>query len=96
MFVVVLRYLAPLDVIDSHRKSHLEFLDKYYYKNIFVTSGRQTNSNGGIIIARNVTRSELLKIFEEDSFQINGCAEYQLFEFTPNKAHPDFSHFLNK
>jgi uncharacterized protein YciI len=95
MFAVVLRYLVPIEVIDMHRKSHLEFLDKYYQENVFITSGRQTNNNGGIIIARNVTRPELLKIFEEDSFQQHNCAEYQLFEFTPNKSHPDFAHFLN-
>ncbi len=37
-FVVILRYIVPLDIIDAHRPSHIAFLDKYYADGIYFDS----------------------------------------------------------
>lgn len=85
VFVVVLRYLVSIDVIDKHRPAHLEFLESYYKKEIFIASGAQVPRTGGIILAKDVSREQLLTIIEQDPFYQYRCAEFQVFEFLPNK-----------
>ena len=90
MFIVILRYIVDLDVIDAHHPEHLQFLDAYYPKGIFIASGRQVQVNGGIIIAKSNNRIELEKILSEDPFAAHNLAEYQIYEFTPTKYIPEF------
>ena len=51
MFIVDLKYIVPLEELDEHMKAHVQFLRKYYDKNIFVASGRKVPRTGGIILA---------------------------------------------
>jgi uncharacterized protein YciI len=67
------------------RPKHLEFLDIYYDKNIFIASGRQNPLIGGVILARGVTRDELENLLKEDPFYTEDAATYEITEFTPNK-----------
>lgn len=93
-FVVILRYLVPIEIIIEQRPEHVKFLDKYYAKGIFQASGPQVPRYGGVILARATSRDELRKILEEDPFFIYKSAEYQITEFTVNKCSEAFSVFL--
>jgi uncharacterized protein YciI len=88
MFVIKLSYTKPLEAMDKARPKHLEFLDKYYAKNIFLASGRQTPPIGGVIIAISNDKEEIEKIIKEDPFYIEKLAEYEIIQFTPVKFHP--------
>ena len=88
MFVIILRYKKTMDVIDRLRPAHLEFLDKYYAKGVFIASGRQNPLKGGVILATNTTREELEKITHEDPFYTEEVANFEIIEFMPNKFHP--------
>lgn len=85
LFVVVLRYVVPRERIDEARAVHLDFLDKYYAENIFLASGRQIPMTGGIILARAPSRNYLWEVLKQDPFYTEHLAEYQIFEFEPNK-----------
>jgi hypothetical protein len=39
---------------------------------------------GGIILAQGESGSEIAALLSEDPFQQEGCADYEVFEFTPN------------
>jgi len=88
IFVVILRYVAPLESIDQCRASHVEFLESYYAKGVFLISGRQAPVTGGVILARASSRQALWDILHQDPFYTEHLAEYQVFEFTPNRASP--------
>lgn len=88
MFVIVLTYLKPIEEMDRLRPPHLDFLDKYYAKGIFIASGRQTPMKGGVILAHTSSRTEIEQIIEEDPFKTEGAATYEIIEFTPNKHIP--------
>jgi uncharacterized protein YciI len=88
MFIVKLKYLKTLAEMDQYRPAHLEFLDKYYAKQIFIASGRQNPPVGGIIIAATDDLRQLEEILQEDPFNIAQLAEYEIIEFTANKYHP--------
>jgi uncharacterized protein YciI len=90
MFVVILRYVVPAEKIDSDRVAHRAFLDQYYTKGVFIASGIQNPQNGGVILAKGKSRSDLLEILAQDPFYKEGCAEYNIYEFSPTKIHPDF------
>lgn len=89
MFVIILSYTKPIEIIDKIRPQHLEFLDKYFAKNIFVASGRQVPLKGGVIMAACNSRSEIEEIIKEDPFYKEQVAEFEIIEFNPGKVHPD-------
>lgn len=84
LFVVILKYIVPLDIIDKHRGEHLKFLEIYYQKGIFVTSGRQVPRSGGVIIAKGCERFELENFLKDDPYFVHHLAEYEIYEFTPS------------
>jgi uncharacterized protein YciI len=88
MFAVILEYKKPMEDVERHTVAHRAFLDEYYAKGILVMSGRQTSAKGGVIIANAASREQVEQLFAQDPFQLEGVAEYQFYEFTPNKYQP--------
>lgn len=88
MFAVILEYKKPIEVIEKHTAEHRAFLDEYYAQGVLIMSGRQTSATGGIIIAKAENRQQLEAIFAKDPFNREGIADYQYYEFTPNKYQP--------
>ena len=86
MFVISSVYKKPVELIDAHVKAHREFLDRYYEKGIFITSGPKEPRTGGIILAKAGSKEELLKIMAEDPFVVHGISEYEYTEFKATKA----------
>lgn len=81
MFVIELKYVKPIEVIDGLLTSHREFLDKYYANGSFLCSGPQNPHTGGLILCRAENRSKVESIIEEDPFHQNQAAEYRITEF---------------
>lgn len=91
-FVINLTYYPPLEAAQEKRQrylqQHRDFLQRYYEQDIFVVSGPKEPLEGGIILARGVTRAELEKIIEEDPFYIHKVAAYEILAFEATKWHP--------
>jgi uncharacterized protein YciI len=85
LFAVILTYVQPLDVVDSHRANHMKFLDENYAKGLFIASGRKATQDGGVIIACCDSIQELHNILAGDPFYLERVAEYAIHEFTPTK-----------
>ncbi len=96
LFVVILKYIIPLETIDNYRQDHLYFLDHHYKSGIFIASGAQVPRIGGIIIAKCLSKQNLEEILHEDPFYINGFAEYQIYEFSPTKYCDSFKTILEE
>lgn len=86
LFVILLNYTVPLDIIDSYRADHLKFLDRYYKKGVFIISGPRNPRSGGVIFARCSDKASLQKICAEDPFALHRLATYEIIEFTPTKS----------
>lgn len=95
LFIIILRYIVSIEKINEARPTHLEFLDKYYVAGNFIVSGRQTPLTGGIIMARGTNRQEIETIIKEDPFYFQNLAEFNIYEFLPNKCAQD-AHFFEK
>lgn len=94
IFVVILRYIVPIETIDLHRQAHLSFLDNLYTLGIFITSGTQQPRSGGIMLAKSDSRAALKDILKDDPFYQHNLAEYQIFEFTPTRYSDQFKAIL--
>jgi len=92
MFVVLLTYKVPNEVVDSFIAPHVEFLTRYYANGKFILSGRKVPRSGGVIVANVASRDELLAILNEDPFMQNDIASYELVEFSPSMACRELEH----
>ena len=96
MFVILVTYKKPLDIVDKYLSDHANFLDHGYQKNYFIVSGRKNPRTGGIIFSQLKDRNQLEDMIKQDPFYIHEIADYEIIEFTPGKYHPDFSAFVEK
>lgn len=96
MFIIDLRYIAPLEQLDAHMPEHMKFLDICYKENIFLTSGRKVPRTGGIIIAQAESKEALEEIMAEDPFCKNGLAEITVTEFQNSQMHPAFRRMMKE
>lgn len=94
MFLVILTYKKPIDVLDNYVAAHRAFLDEGYKNNLFVVSGPQNPRTGGIIISQLKNRAELEDILKQDPYNIHHIADYEIVEFNPIKYHPNFASFI--
>ncbi|MBM9501338.1 GTP cyclohydrolase [Leptospira sp. 201903071] len=93
-FIVILRYLTPIEIVDQHVIEHRAFLSKGYEQKILLASGPQEPRSGGILIARAETRKDLEAFCQQDPFYTNGVAEYQILEWNPVKYQKEFEFWL--
>lgn len=94
MFVIILNYQKPLDIVDQHLIAHRNYLEEAYKKNQLIASGPQNPRTGGVLISQLTNKDELMEIIRKDPFYINEVANYNVIEFTPVKYHKDFTCFI--
>lgn len=85
MFLLLSRYLKPVDEIDRVLPAHREFLDRHYAAGDFLVSGPLQPRTGGVIVTMPITRERVESILAEDPFVIEGVSEYQILAFQPTK-----------
>ncbi|MBY0413759.1 MAG: YciI family protein, partial [Bdellovibrionales bacterium] len=68
MFIIELTYKKAMSEADKFLEAHRTFLDLQYAKGIFIASGPKNPRDGGIILAREMARSELDEILKDDPF----------------------------
>lgn len=83
MYVLLVRYSAPLQRIDEVRPAHAAYLERHYAEGTFLVSGRQRPPLGGVIVAADVDRAELERIIATDPYVMAGVGEYTIVEFGP-------------
>jgi len=94
MFIILLSYKKEISEVEKYIDLHVQFLDKYYAEKKFIFSGRKNPRTGGFILARNVNRTELMAMLEEDPFFQNEIADYDITEVIPTKFDNDFACFI--
>jgi uncharacterized protein YciI len=94
MFVILLSYIKPLEIVDQYLAEHSNFLDECYRKNYFFVSGRKIPRTGGVILSQLTDRNELEAVIKNDPFNVHQIADYDIIEFSPTKYNPDFSGFI--
>jgi uncharacterized protein YciI len=94
MFVILVTYKKPIDVVETHVPAHRAFLDEGYKAGHFIVAGPRVPRTGGVILSQLKDREQLQKIIEQDPFYDLGVADFEVIEFTPTKYHQDFVNFI--
>lgn len=81
MFVILLDYQVPLDVMEQHLAAHRAHLALQYAAGKLVVSGPQVPRSGGVIVARCQDRAEVEAMMQRDPFIREGVASYRVVEF---------------
>jgi len=95
MFILLLKYIKPVEEVDKELENHIKYLDKYYSLGKFVCSGRRNPRIGGVILCKSENEKEVKEILKEDPFYSNRIAEYEIVEFSPTKYAEGFEKFIN-
>ncbi|HEX8694849.1 MAG TPA: YciI family protein [Longimicrobium sp.] len=88
MFILLSKYLKPLDEVERHLPAHREFLDRFYREGKFLASGPREPHTGAVILADAASELEAMKIVCEDPFFTEKVAEYEVVRFTPTRHDP--------
>lgn len=94
MFILILKYIKPLEEVDKELKPHIQYLEKYYSLQKFICSGRRNPRIGGVILCNAKSEEEVQTIISEDPFYIKQIAEYEIVEFSPTKHADGFERFI--
>lgn len=94
MFIVLIKYKKPLDIIDRHLAAHRAYLEEGYQQNYLIASGPQNPRTGGVLLFQLNDRAQVEQFIQNDPFHLNQLADYQIVEFDPVKHHPNFKCFL--
>ena len=90
MFLLLSRYLKSVEEIERVLPEHRAFLDRQYARGMFIVSGPQVPRTGGVIVAADVSRTEIDAALAEDPFIREGISEYDIIEFQATKQAPWF------
>ncbi|SCC92089.1 conserved hypothetical protein [Thiomonas sp. X19] len=93
MFLILLKYIRPLDQVEVHLAAHREYLRRRYADGGFLMSGRMEPRTGGVILAQAASRGAAEAMMHEDPFYTAGVAEYTLVEFHPTMTAPALAQF---
>lgn len=94
MFIVILKYIKPLEQVDLLIPAHVEFLKKGYQKREFICSGRRNPRVGGVIVVNVDNEQKVKDLIKEDPFYIHEVAQYEVIEFLPNRYDERFACFV--
>lgn len=96
MFVIIIKYKQPLEIVDKYVVDHRNYLDTYYANNALVVSGPQNPRTGGILISSLNDKQAVNDLIQADPFYLHGVADYEVIEFNPVKYHKDFESFIKR
>jgi len=94
LFIISLSYKAALAEVDQYLASHNQFLRKYYDNGTFICSGPKIPRVGGVILCKSDHIDSVMTIIEEDPFNANNVADYEITEFRVADWANGFESFL--
>lgn len=81
MFLLLGRYLAPVEQVEAHLDAHREWVREHAAAGRFIAAGREVPLRGGLIVATGVTREEVDAIVVADPYVTAGVAGYDIREY---------------
>lgn len=86
MYLLISKYLKPLDEVDRTRADHSAFLDGLERQGLVVLAGRQDPPVGGVILLDVDSEERALEIFADDPYVTSGNAEYIAIGWNPARG----------
>ncbi len=94
IYIITLKYLKPLDVIDQYLQEHRAHLDQFYQTKEFMASGPQDPRVGGVILAHVSSEDRIHAIMAQDPFCKYQLVDYTVTAFEAVKIQPELADFI--
>lgn len=88
MFLILIHYTKPLEIIDQHLAEHRQYLQSCYAKNQLLMSGPKIPRTGGVLISHLQDRQAIEALVKNDPFYLHDVATYDIVEFNAVLHHP--------
>lgn len=86
MYLMISKYLAPLDQVDTVRDDHSAYLDGLERRGLLVAAGRQAPPTGGVVLFDVDTEAEARALIADDPYVKAGVAEYTAVGWRPTRG----------
>ncbi|RXJ54158.1 YciI family protein [Candidatus Marinarcus aquaticus] len=90
MFIVLLTYIKPLEVVDDYLEAHVKYLKEQYKEGNFIASGRKIPRDGGVILSKLDSKEKLQEVLKKDPFKLANVANYEIIEFVPSMTSDEY------
>lgn len=95
LFLILVNYTKPLEVIDEILPAHRAFLSENYKEGRLLVSGPREPRVGGIVLGKFKNKEEALNFTKQDPFYQNQAASYEVMEFNPVLSDESLTKFLS-
>jgi len=95
VFLVLIRYVRPIDEVDAVRPAHRVFLQEQYRAGLLVCSGPRTDRTGGVLLAPSGDRAAVDAMCVADPYARAGVAVHEVIEFDCLSHADGFAPFLD-
>ncbi len=79
MFILDVTYTRPMEAVELHVATHMDWVREGYERGMFLASGRKVPRTGGIILATG-TREDIDSFLAKDPFVIHDVGTYTVTE----------------
>jgi uncharacterized protein YciI len=86
MYLMISKYLRPLDEVDGSREDHMAFLAGLEARNLVVSAGRQDPAVGGVVLLGVETEAEAVALMAGDPYVQRGLAAYTATGWKPTRG----------
>jgi uncharacterized protein YciI len=86
VYLMISKYLAPLEEVDAARADHTKYLDGLERRGLMVAAGRQDPPTGGVVLLDVETEAEARGLIADDPYVLRGLAEYQPTGWKPTRG----------
>jgi uncharacterized protein YciI len=80
-FVKIEKGVVPKDIFDQYVPDHVAYVKELIAKGHLAKTGYWKGFEGGMLLFQADSLEEAQKIVEKDPLILNGCVEYQLYEW---------------
>jgi len=86
VYLMISKYVAPLDEVDRARPAHLAFLDGLAERGLLISAGRQTPAVGGVVILDAPDEAAAHALMADDPYVRQGLANYTATGWEPSRG----------
>jgi uncharacterized protein YciI len=94
MFVVFLKFSRRKELAPQHMAAHKTWLERGFEDGVFLLAGSLSPSEGGGILAHQVSRAELEARLNNDPFVVEDVVQAEIIEMTASRADPRLGFLL--
>lgn len=77
MLILSLTYKKPIEEVERHARTHMDWVKEGYERGLFLASGRKVPRNGGVLLAKD-KRADIEAFLESDPFVIHDIGDYEI------------------